>query len=59
MKTSAETTNKDIFEVILQCLKKDYPPEKTLEVATWKHPEIELETIVKFVCEVYNVKIKQ
>jgi len=58
MKIQSKTTNKDIFEIILECLKKDYPPEKTLEIATWKFPEIELETIVKFVCEVYNVKIK-
>ena len=58
MNIQTETTNKDIFEIILQCLKKDYSPEKTLEVATWKHPELDMETIVKFVCEVYNVKTK-
>ena len=58
MKPLTETTNKDIFETILQCLKKDYSPEKTLEVAMKLHSDLTLDTIVKFVCEVYNVKIK-
>lgn len=58
MNIQTETTNKDIFETILQCLKKDYSPEKTLDVAMKLHSGLPLDTIVKFVCEVYNVERK-
>ena len=59
MKIPTECTNKDIFEMILSCLKKNYPPEKTVEEVKWKFDEADLEKIVKFVCEVYDVKTKQ
>jgi hypothetical protein len=58
MNIQTETTNKDIFEIILQCLKKEYPPQKTTELLLEKYSELGLETIVKFVCDVYNVKTK-
>ena len=45
--------------MILSCLKKNYPPEKTVEEVKWKFDEADLEKIVKFVCEVYDVKTKQ
>ena len=59
MKIPTECTNKDIFEMILSCLKKNYPPEKTVEEVKWKFDEADLEKIVKFACEVYDVKTKQ
>jgi len=58
MKIPTECKNKDIFEMILTCLKKDYPPEKTLDIVKWKFEDADLDKIVKFVAEVYDVTPK-
>ena len=58
MKIPTECKNQDIFEMILSCLKKDYPPEKTLDAVKWKFEDADLDKIVKFVAEVYDVEPK-
>jgi|TARA_B100000768_G_C11127565_1_gene310308 hypothetical protein len=51
-------TNKDVFEEILTSMRKGKSPEDATEVLLKKYPELGLEKILKFVCEVYDVETK-
>jgi len=51
-------TNKDVFEEILTSMRKGKSPEDATEVLIKKYPELGLEKILKFVCEVYDVETK-
>jgi hypothetical protein len=51
-------TNKDVFEEILTSMRKGKSPEDATEVLLKKYPELGLEKILKFVCEVYDVEIR-
>lgn len=52
------TTNKDVFEEILTSMRKGKSPEDATEVLLKKYPELGLEKILKFVCEVYDVETR-
>jgi|TARA_R110000796_G_C14512400_1_gene430005 hypothetical protein len=51
-------TNKDVFEEILTSMRKGKSPEDATEVLLKKYPELGLEKILKFVCEVYDVETR-
>ena len=51
-------TNKDVFEEILTSMRKGKSPEDATEILLKKYPELGLEKILKFVCEVYDVETK-
>ena len=51
-------SNKDIFEEILTCMRKGKSPEQATELLLKKYPELGLDKILKFVCEVYEVETK-
>ena len=51
-------SNKDVFEEILTSMRKGKSPEDATEVLLKKYPELGLEKILKFVCEVYDVETK-
>ena len=51
-------SNKDVFEEILTSMRKGKSPEDATEVLIKKYPELGLEKILKFVCEVYDVETK-
>ena len=51
-------TNRDVFEEILTSMRKGKSPEDATEVLLKKYPELGLEKILKFVCEVYDVETK-
>ena len=44
------TTNKDVFEEILTCMRKGRSPEQATELLLKKYPELGLEKILKFIC---------
>ena len=52
------TTNKDVFEEILLCMIKGKSPEDATELLLKKYPDLGLEKILKFICEVYEVETK-
>ena len=51
-------SNKDIFEEILLCMRKGRSPEQATELLLKKYPDLGLEKILKFICEVYEVETK-
>jgi len=51
-------TNRDVFEEILTSMRKGKSPEDATEVLLKKYPELGLEKILKFVCEVYDVETR-
>ena len=51
-------TNKDVFEEILTSMRKGRSPEQATELLLKKYPELGLEKILKFICEVYEVERK-
>ena len=51
-------SNKDVFEEILLFMRKGRSPEQATELLLKKYPDLGLEKILKFICEVYEVETK-